>query len=287
MPKTKERSLQGLHVAITGAARGIGRATAAAFLAEGARVTIGDINAELVKRAAEDLAASGGEVTGLRLDVSDPSSFEDFLTAAEARHGDLDVLVNNAGIMPTGRFLDEDPSMTRRQLDVNVVGVLNGSRLAAERFTARGRGHLVNVASLAGVSSEAELATYCGTKHFVVGFSESLHRELIDDGILVTTVLPGVINTELSAGTKVPEWASRLSRAEPEDVAAGIVRAVVEKRIKVVVPASLGIVMSSFAVLPPRARHRLTRALGADQIATGAEPTARAAYHSRILDDAS
>lgn len=175
-------------VAITGGARGIGLATAKAVLAEGAKIALGDLDTELAEKQAVEL---GGDpaVVGLPLDVSDPASFAAFLDDVEARLGRLDVLVNNAGIMPTGPFVNESPTMTRRMIDVNVYGVLNGSRLAAARFVPRGAGHIVNIASLAGVTGEPGMATYCGTKHFVVGFTESLHRELRPHRVGVSQVL--------------------------------------------------------------------------------------------------
>ncbi|MBU3067754.1 SDR family NAD(P)-dependent oxidoreductase [Nocardia sp. NEAU-G5] len=141
--------------------------------------------------------------------------FSAFLTAAEAGLGPLDMLVNNAGIMPTGLFSDEDSAMTARMVDINVNGVLTGSRLAVERFRPRGSGHLVNIASLAGVTVLPGLATYCGTKRFVIGFTETLERELRADGIAVTLVLPGVVRTELSAGTRMPKWMTGISTVDP------------------------------------------------------------------------
>lgn len=103
----------------------------------------------------------------------------------------------------------------------------------------------MNIASLAGVTAESGLATYRGTKHFVVGFTEALHRELTPHGVGVTAVLPGVINTELSAGTKVPKWASKLAFAQPDDVAAGIIQAFPSGRARGTVPTALGVLLTS------------------------------------------
>jgi NAD(P)-dependent dehydrogenase (short-subunit alcohol dehydrogenase family) len=274
-------------VAITGGARGIGRSTAEAFLARGAKVAIGDVDAELSAKAAAELgAAPGARVAGLAVDVRDTDSFATFLDAVEAGYGPLDVLVNNAGIMPTGPFLDETQQTTDRLIDVNVHGVLNGSRLAGRRFAARGAGHIVNVASVAGIHAEAQAATYCGTKHFVVGFTESLYRELRAHGVGVTCVLPGVINTELSAGTKVPRWAKRIAIAEPKDVAAGVVTAVEKDRVKVVVPASLGALVKSISWLPLKTRFGLLHAVRFDELIGGADPHLRAVYHRRLAEQA-
>jgi NAD(P)-dependent dehydrogenase (short-subunit alcohol dehydrogenase family) len=162
------RSLAGQVGAITGGARGIGRATAAALIAQGARVALGDIDADLVARAASEL---GGETVGLPLDVTDRASFAEFLDEVERRLGPLDVLINNAGIMPIGPFVAESDACARRMADINLHGVIFGSKLALERFGPRRRGHLVNVGSIAGKVGVPHAATYCATKYAVVGLT--------------------------------------------------------------------------------------------------------------------
>lgn len=272
----------GRVVAITGGARGIGRATGAAFLRAGARVALGDIDTALVEKTAAELGeATGGVVCGLPLDVTDRASFASFLDAAAERLGPLDALVNNAGIMPTGNFTDETDDMTDRMVAINLCGVLNGSKLAARRMTGRG-GHIVNVASLAGVSAFPGLATYCATKHAVVGFSETLHLELAANGIGVTAVLPGVVHTELSAGHSAPKWIRPIAEVEPEDVACAIVAAVGSHRTKVAVPRALGAIIKVAAGLPDRVRHRISHAAHFDTAFTRVDPGARAAYHRRV-----
>jgi len=121
------RSLAGKVVAITGGARGIGRATAAALIREGARVAIGDIDVALAERTAQEL---GGSTLGLPLDVTDRGSFEAFLREAESQLGLLDVLINNAGIMPVGPFIQESDATARRLVDINLHGDIFGSKLA-------------------------------------------------------------------------------------------------------------------------------------------------------------
>ena len=168
---------QGIHgkvVAITGGARGIGYATAGRLIADGAQVAIGDIDELRLKQAAADL----GLTTYARLDVTDPGSFAAFLDLVEAELGPLDVLVNNAGIMPIGPLAEEDDASTRRMVEINVLGVMFGTKLALRRMAPRRRGHIINIASLAGESFVPGSATYCGTKHAVNGFTESARREL-------------------------------------------------------------------------------------------------------------
>src|SRR5919204_4946966 len=128
------RSLAGKVVAITGGGRGIGRATAAALIAEGARVAIGDIDAPLAEKTAQEL---GSGTVGLPLDVTDRQSFDSFLREAEGQLGPLDVLINNAGIMPIGPFVEETDATAKRMIDINLHGVLFGSKLALERFARR------------------------------------------------------------------------------------------------------------------------------------------------------
>ncbi|CAA9499103.1 MAG: hypothetical protein AVDCRST_MAG45-1179, partial [uncultured Solirubrobacterales bacterium] len=155
-------------VAITGGARGLGLAMARAIAARGAHVAIGDLDAELA--AAEAAKLPGGAV-GLGLDVTDPRSFKDFLDGVEQRLGPVDALINNAGIMVVSPFLEEAESLTRRQMEINVHGVITGMRLAIPGMQRRRTGHVLNIASAAGKVGVAGEAVYVATKHAVVGLS--------------------------------------------------------------------------------------------------------------------
>src|SRR4051812_13914613 len=147
-PMAKERqSLSGKVVAITGGARGIGKATATALVRKGCRVAIGDLDLTL---AEETAAGLGGGTVALALDVTDRASFEAFLDEAERQLGPIDVVVNNAGIMPVTPFVEEKADSVRRQVDINLHGVLTGTQLAIERMAPRRGGHIVNIASQAG-----------------------------------------------------------------------------------------------------------------------------------------
>jgi NAD(P)-dependent dehydrogenase (short-subunit alcohol dehydrogenase family) len=269
------RSLVGQVVAVTGAARGIGRATASALIARGARVGIGDIDGALAQQTAEQLGAG---TVALPLDVTDRDSFAAFLNEVESRLGPLDVLINNAGIMPIGPFLQESDITAKRLVDINVHGVIFGSKLALERFIPRGRGHLVNIASIVGKSASPHLATYVATKHAVVGLTEALRLELADTGIGLTVVMPVGVNTELYSGV---EPLRGMRTPEPEEVAEAIVEALQTGRYEVYVPKRMNAVVRMGALLPHRAMDAIGKALGGDTI-TRADAVARAAYEQRI-----
>jgi NADP-dependent 3-hydroxy acid dehydrogenase YdfG len=271
------RSLGGQVVAITGGARGIGRASAAALIAQGARVAIGDIEAGLAERSAQDLGAG---TIGLALDVTDRESFDGFLQEVEARLGPLDVLINNAGIMPIGEFAKETDATAKRMVDINLHGVIYGSKLALERFQPRGRGHLVNIASIAGKGGAVHGATYAATKHAVVGLSDSLRQELRGSGVDVTVVMPVGVNTELYSGLQQMRG---LKTPQPEDVADAIVEALQTGRFEVYVPKSMGVTVRLTSLLPRRAAEAVGRLIKADQVLTAPDPTARAAYEARMV----
>jgi NAD(P)-dependent dehydrogenase (short-subunit alcohol dehydrogenase family) len=270
------RSLAGKVVAITGGARGIGRATAAALIARGARVAIGDIDAGLVQQTAEEL---GPETVGLPLDVTNRDSFAGFLDQVEDRLGPLDVLINNAGIMPVGPFLEESDATAKRMTDINIHGVIFGSKLALERFSGRRRGHLVNLASIAGKGAAPHLATYCATKFAVVGLSEALRLEFAGTGIDVTVVMPVGVNTELYSG--LPPMRG-IKTPEPEDVAEAIVEALQTGRYEVYVPKRMNAVIRLGALLPRRAADAISRAVGSDETMKHPDHEARAAYEVRM-----
>jgi NAD(P)-dependent dehydrogenase (short-subunit alcohol dehydrogenase family) len=273
-------------VAITGGGRGIGRASAAAFLAAGAKVAIGDLDGELAARTAAELATSpGARVVGLALDVTDRASFAGFLDAAEAELGPLDVLVNNAGIMPTGMFADELDAMTDRMIEINLRGVITGAKLALARFLERGGGCIVNVASLAGLLDAPGIATYCATKSAVITFSRALDRELRGRGTRVSVVLPGVVNTELSAGANYPRWMNRIAAVEPAEVADAIVTASLGGATRVFVPRSLSLALRALSLLPAPARGWAERRMGLERAFTQPDPVARGAYHRRVVGD--
>ncbi len=275
MSRTERRQLDGRVVAITGGARGIGEATAQALRAAGARVVIGDVD----EAAGEATAHRLGLDAFLPLDVTDPVSFADFFRQSESTVGPLDVLINNAGIMPVGPLLDEDDLTARRVLDINVHGVITGTKLAVRAMSERGSGHIINIASMAGVASVPGLATYNASKFAVVGFTDAVRLEVQALGIDVSAILPYFVNTELAAGTNGPRG---FKKAEPEQVASAIVATLERPVPRVYVPRATGNMVRFFRKLPQAWTERLNSAMGGDQIFLGdVDHRARAAYERR------
>ncbi len=272
----KERqSLSGKVVAITGGARGIGKATATALVRKGCRVAIGDLDLALAEQTAAEL---GGGTVALELDVTNRDSFAAFLDAAERELGPLDVVINNAGIMPVTPFAEEPDDSIKRQLDINVYGVIVGTQLASERLLARNSGHIVNVASAAGKAGIPGIATYSGTKHAVIGFTEAVRGELRDTGIELSCVMPVTVNTALTEGVSDTLG---VKKVEPEDVAAEIIDALEVPRFDVFVPPYLKYTTAAGSLLPRRAREAVARLMGIDKILTGVSKDSRRAYEER------
>jgi NAD(P)-dependent dehydrogenase (short-subunit alcohol dehydrogenase family) len=263
--------LHELHVAITGGARGIGAATGERLRRDGARVTLGDVDVT----AAEATAARLGAI-GLGLDVTRRESFTDFLDAAEAAQGPLDVLINNAGIMPIGPFLEESDEVAKRLFEINVHGVILGMKIALPRMLSRGDGQIVNLASAAGrLASLPGEATYVATKHAVVGLSEAVRCELEGTGVTVTTVLPNLANTRLGSGMHA---ARGMKKLDPAEIADAISDGLRRRRPEVYVPATLRPLSVLDLALPRRVRRLVHRAFGTDQVAQDFDHARRAAY---------
>lgn len=263
----------GALVVITGGGRGIGRATAVAFAGLGARVVIGDLDEAVAQRTADEI---GGSTRGFALDVASRESYTSFLETVKREIGPVDVLVNNAGIMPAGAFTDSPLELVRATIDVNLWGVMLGCHLVLPDMMHRGHGHIVNVASLLGRVAGGGVAAYCGTKFGVAGFTDALQQELRGTGVTASVVLPGVVRTELSSGLN-----DRGPVAEPSDVAAAIVRACTTHANEVNVPRSLG-VMRLMAALPPRLRHPVLRKIGYDRALHGVRSEQRTEYSTRL-----
>jgi NAD(P)-dependent dehydrogenase (short-subunit alcohol dehydrogenase family) len=252
----------GKVIAITGAARGIGLATATVLRDSGARVAIGDVDESAVHAAGSRL----GLAVHRRLDVTDRQSFTDFLDSVETELGPLDVLVNNAGVIAVGSAFGEADAATRRLLDVNVYGVILGTKLAAQRMLPRRRGHIINIASLGAVVPAPGIATYCATKHAVLGFTDTVRLENRGSGLHFSAVLPTLVNTDMIAGLS---GLRGMRNAEPEDVARAVAALITKPKARVMVPRSLNAVRLAQKVMPLAAFEALSRGLGAESVFGG------------------
>ena len=193
-------------VLITGASSGIGEATTRELAAAGARLFIGARRGDRLAALADEL---GEAVAWRTLDVTDGADFDAFVDAAEARFGRVDVLVNNAGVMPLSPLAAGKRDEWKRMIDVNIHGVLNGIAAVLPRFVAQRNGHFVNVASVAAHIVLPSAAVYCGTKHAVRAITEGLRQE--HDEIRSTLISPGVVATELGNDITDPAIAAALT----------------------------------------------------------------------------
>ncbi|MFL6106269.1 MAG: SDR family NAD(P)-dependent oxidoreductase [Marmoricola sp.] len=270
-------ALNGKVVAITGGARGIGEATAKALAAAGAKVAVGDLDADL---AAQSAQTYGG--LGLPLDVTSEESFAGFLDKVEAEYGRITGLVNNAGIMVIGRHLEAPLDAQLKQLDINLRGVVIGCHTIAPRMVAAGGGQIVNIASLAGRFAAPGCAVYSGTKAGVLAFTEALDAELSEKNVRAAAVLPSFTNTGLISGTTAPKVSPAI---EPEQVAEAVVALMTKHRPTAVVPKSMAFGSVSWSLYPNRVRRWMGRKTGMDTMFLEYDHDARKAYEARTTGE--
>jgi NAD(P)-dependent dehydrogenase (short-subunit alcohol dehydrogenase family) len=185
-------------VVVTGAGSGIGRATAMRFAKLGAHVVVSDLDLDAASATVAMIKGAGRKASAARLDVTDPAAWESFARDVLADHGHADVLVNNAGMLVSGKFLDLKPADWDRQLGVNLLGVVHGCRVFGAQMIEGGRGgHIVNIASAAAFTPTPVMAAYSVSKAGVKMLTECLRLELGPHGIGVSAICPGVINTNI------------------------------------------------------------------------------------------
>lgn len=188
------RRLAGRHALITGAARGIGAAFARAYVAEGARVAIADIDSDRARALAESLGDAAIAVT---MDVSDQSAIERAVAETVERLGQIDLLVNNAAVFSAAPTVGIERTDYDRVFAINVAGVLFTAQAVARHMIERGlRGHIINMASQAGRRGEPLVGVYCASKAAVISLTQSMGLDLIRHGIHVNAIAPGVVDGE-------------------------------------------------------------------------------------------
>lgn len=200
--------LAGAVVCVTGGARGIGRATAEALTQRGAKVWIGDVDAEEAERTASEIGARA-----THLDVTAEESLAAFHRAASA-DGPVAMLVNNAGIQHMGPFTEQKVTAYHREVAVNLTGVINGMHEFLPSMLARNHGHIVNVASMAAKVTTPGMSVYCATKYAVAALSRAIRAEIAHTNVTITTVMPTAVHTELTAGVTLDLLPTR----QPEQI---------------------------------------------------------------------
>ncbi len=272
--------LGGAVVLVTGAGRGIGRATAMAFATRGAHVFLGDRDATACDEAR---AAAGKNARAHTLDVTSKESFRAFVDAAMRAHGRVDILVNNAGVMPLGGFLDEADRISKVTLDVNVWGLIHGMRAVLPLMMERGRGHVVNVASMAGKIPIPGMAVYNASKFAAVGLSAAVRREIAESGVSISAVRPAAVRTALASGVPLGRG---LPAIQPDDVAAAVVKSCTTRRGEIPVPGFIGAWDLLSAALPDSVMSLVRNAIGDRRALTSIDRGGRAAYEARVAEQA-
>ncbi|HEV2291947.1 MAG TPA: SDR family NAD(P)-dependent oxidoreductase [Gemmatimonadales bacterium] len=255
------RDLRGCRVLITGGARGLGRALAVTFADRGAHLVLVDLDQVALDAAAAELRAEGRSVSAYACDVTDEDRVL-VLRDQVLADGPIDVLVNNAGTVAGGAFLDVPAARHRRTIDVNVAGLVAVTHAFLPTLLTRPRGAILNVASASAFLALPWGTTYAASKWAVLGFGESLAEELHETGhghVRITTLCPSYIDTGLFTGARPARLTWLLS---PRKVAARAVRAVERGEARVILPWTAALLVSGLGWLPRGAFHAIARWFG-------------------------
>ena len=205
-------NIQGKVVVITGASSGLGEAAARLLSAEGATVVLGARRVERIQALAEELARSGGKALAVATDVTRCEQVKQLVDAAVEAYGRLDVMLNNAGLMPLSPLERLKVDEWDQMIDVNIKGVLYGIAAALPHMQRQKAGHIINVSSVAGHKVRAGGSVYSATKHAVRALSEGLRQEVKPYNIRTTVISPGVVVSELPSSASEPDVAANLRR---------------------------------------------------------------------------
>ena len=261
--------LTGKRVLITGAGHGLGRAIARELARAGAAVVVTDREPDRVTAVVAEVKAIGADAVGYPLDVTVPEQVAAVRKQLHADRGPIDVLVNNAGIVAGGPFLDVPLDHHAQTVAVNLTGVLTVTHAFLPDLLSRPEGRLVNIVSASAIVAVPLAASYAATKWAVLGFSESLREELRQAGhrhVRVSAVCPSFISTGLFDGAKPPLLTRVLT---PEEVARAVRRAAERGTEFVLLPRSVRLLYAVAGLLPRRLYRQLCRLLGVSASMTG------------------
>ncbi len=271
-----DAALDGAIAVVTGGARGIGAATARELAEHGARVCIADLDLDLAQQLADEI---GAPTFAQRVDVTSSKSIQAMIAAVDRRWGTVDLMVANAGIMPTGAVVATSLEVDRIAMEVNHFGVVRCVQAVLPNMLEQNAGTLVVVASLAGRLPIAGLAAYVASKHAIVGWTASLREELVGTGIRVATILPTAVRTRLSDGLPT----TGLATVSARDVAQTIVSASTGPSREYVVPPYLNTPSRLDGLVTGSVRTLARKLLGARRLLT-ADRAERTTYDQSIAD---
>jgi len=240
----------GKKALITGGARGLGRLIALDLAKRGADVCIVDIREKDMEETSAEVEALGVKCLCLAVDLSTKTACYKMVARAKKNMGGLDILVNNAGVVWNRDFMDLDDDMIQKTVQVNLMAQIWGSRAALPDMVSQGSGTIVSISSGTAFTGVPAMSVYCGTKHALRGFFDSLRHELRMErtGVNVIVVYPGYMDTKMFTGAKIPRLTSRFSAQKVSD---GLMRAMDKGKETVVVPKSLYAMDASRLMLAP------------------------------------
>lgn len=228
-------TLDGSVALVTGASSGIGEATVKALANEGASVALAARREPQLRDLADRIEADGGDALVVPTDVTDESDVQEMVETTYEEFGRLDILVNNAGVMLLEPVERADTDNFRQMVEVNLMGLMNATHAVLPILQEQGKGHIVNVSSVAGRQASTNSSGYNATKFGVNGFTEALRQEITQEGIRTTLIEPGVVDTELqdhipdeNAKESIEEWVESMSPLTSEDIARSIHYAVTQ-----------------------------------------------------------
>ncbi len=240
-------------VIVTGAASGIGRAIINMFANEGAKVVLADINERGIIELEQELKSKGVDATAVHTDVTNLEMIKNLINKTIQKHGKIDVMCNNAGIILPGDIDVTDYSSIDKQIYINLYGIIRGTKEVLPIMKKQGYGHIVNTSSLAGIVPEPGSAIYSATKFGIRGFDLAVRLELKNTGVSISTIMPDSTETpqlhyEATHGGSAMSFLGEPQK--PENVANGVANAILKNKIEVYVPHSQGIIARIALMFP-------------------------------------